>query len=511
LLLRIVIDQSVSSHVCKSRPGHARTQVHRVSNVQSPVRAGDKWLLAIGASSALFYLIIYLTGNWFSFAPLGDAGRAPDRRLLLLSIGGYYTAILLLFAAYAWLLRLVLRGGLTSTFSRRLGLMFPVIFNLVLLSSAPAFSNDTLNYLAYGYIANLPGGNPYLESATSIRQSSFGLQLAEFGWTGGNSTAYGPLWTVVAAGVVRLGSDARTALILDKTLLAAASLSAGAAIYWILGRVRPAEQLLGTVVYLWNPLVILEVARDGHNDALMVLTAVAALGATLSRRPTVGLLGAGVGMLLKYIPALLLPPLLVYIWRGHRDKGHRVVQDGLPTFVVALGLAILAYAPFSRGPSALDNLLREGQLSWTTPMAFARISLLFLIAVVASWRVSTAASLLQASAYIALAYLMVAVTGYWPWYAIFPIATMALSPSARFRWTVVVLSLGAELYAPANLLAGQHLIGPSVPAWSATIARGVPIMVFALLWASERFRLWPFAPRKPGLASSSPCVQGFRI
>jgi len=41
-------------------------------------------------------------------------------------------------------------------------------------------------------------------------------------------------------------------------------------IWVILGKLAPARRLLGTFLYAWNPLALIELAGNGHNDGMLI-------------------------------------------------------------------------------------------------------------------------------------------------------------------------------------------------------------------------------------------------
>src|ERR671934_246259 len=59
---------------------------------------------------------------------------------------------------------------------------------------------------------------------------------------------------------------------LSRLVVVAASLGSALLIWKILGDVRPGHQFVGTLAYLWNPLIVVEVATEGHNDSLVVFS-----------------------------------------------------------------------------------------------------------------------------------------------------------------------------------------------------------------------------------------------
>ena len=240
----------------------------------------------IGLTSGALYLVVY-AAQWAMFRNGLDQevagtllrGDPADGSRLLLQGGAYCGATLLLFVLYGWILILCRRGLLLDRRARLLAVSFPVLFNAGLLLGHSYQSIDALTYVAHGYMGDLPGVNPYTTTAAAARTTDFARQLAPYGWLPVHGfTPYGPLWTHLEIAIIKVAGDVPTALMTVKTVVVAASLGSAALIWKILGRVRPEDQLLGTLVYLWNSMIVVEFAAGGNNDALIILCLLASLG-----------------------------------------------------------------------------------------------------------------------------------------------------------------------------------------------------------------------------------------
>jgi len=85
------------------------------------------------------------------------------------------------------------------------------------------------------------------------------------------SSWYGPLWTLISAGLAWLGGNhvGLTAL-LFRGLSVGAALGAAALLWSHLRRTVPERAAQGLVLFLWNPLLVIETGLSGHNDAIML-------------------------------------------------------------------------------------------------------------------------------------------------------------------------------------------------------------------------------------------------
>jgi hypothetical protein len=285
-------------------------------------------------------------------------------------------------------------------------------------------------------------------------------------------------------------------------VVVAASLGCAALIWKILGRVRPEDQLFGTLVYLWNPMIVVEFAAEGHNDALMILCLLASLALTVSARPALSVVASVSGVLVKYLPLVFLPAQVVYLWHSGRSRS-RLVAGLLLGFLIGASLAAALYWPFWVGLGTFEGVRLQSQplvspspsgwLYWyllhaLPPGEAARLTLRVLAGVlvasvlVLSLRARDAAGLFWACASIALVYVLVVSTHYWPWYASLPLALVALVPRGVFLPAVLVLSLCSRLVAPMSTLLTNGFLDAGV-ALDLKMSVGVtaPLVVLSLL------------------------------
>jgi len=323
-------------------------------------------VLLIGLISGVLYLLTYQAQRalyHLTFDGVALRGITSNRTPLLAQSALYYGTTIGLFALYVWLLALCRQGALRDRRVCTLAVLFPVLFNLGLLLGRPYLSIDLGSYIAGGYFGSTPGGNPYVQPAFSLAGTPFGASLEAFGWRPIHGVQpYGPLWVQYEVIVLRLTHDVAAAALLLKGLVVAASLGSAALIWAILGRVRPADQLLGTLLYLWNPVIIVEFAAEGHNDALMILCVLAALLLTVGGWPALALIALLLGVLTKYVPLILLPALLAYFWCSWRKGAARIHLIGrvLLGLFAGLGLAVLFYRPLWAGTATFQGLREQG-------------------------------------------------------------------------------------------------------------------------------------------------------
>jgi hypothetical protein len=337
--------------------------------------------------------------------------------------------------------------------------------NLSMLWLYPIDAADLFDNISRGRITAQHGGNPFYETPRDYAHDPFRGYVA---WPG-TPSAYGPLWELLAAGTSRLAGDGKLANVLGFKLLGL--LFYGGCVALIAGMLNeraPERALQGVCLFAWNPLVIYETAGNGHNDIVMVFFILLGLWALLRGRSTWAALAMTAGALVKFIPILLLPVVVVAALRALPTRKRR---SGYLLFAVlaCAALTVAAFAPFWRGGDML-GLGRRATLFTTSLPAVVQVRLgASLGAHTSQQMVSTAAALLtgavvllqtwrvwsrterdalppsahRASAHILLFYLLFTCLWFQPWYAIWPLALAALLPEGTTARLAVLLSYAA--------------------------------------------------------------------
>ena len=243
--------------------------------------------------------IVALEAVFAAMARLGDLSvHIPE--FMALALGG---GVLYLIALYA----------LEHTSDRRVALWLVLLgglaFRLTLFPQPPSLSTDLHRYRWDGHVQN-EGWNPYAVAPTDPRLAP----LRDPGWyvmpVPEIPTMYPPLSQLVFRATWRfLPGPVGFKLPFLLADLAVAAMLAG----WIRSTGGRNYQI---AIYAWNPLVIVEFASSGHNDALAIAGVVATL-LIIRRFPAMSTLTLTAGALAKAFPATLLPMALVRAgWPG---------------------------------------------------------------------------------------------------------------------------------------------------------------------------------------------------
>ncbi|HJW84083.1 MAG TPA: glycosyltransferase 87 family protein [Anaerolineae bacterium] len=195
----------------------------------------------------------------------------------------------------------------SSRYTLGLIFVFGVLFRVILLPTRPTLSDDMYRYVWDGRVqANGISPYRYPPDAPEVASLKQGDRTV---WRYINRksaiTVYPPGAQLAYAGIWQLAGDNVTGF---KAAFVMAELLGGLLLMHLLRRFnRPPERSL---VYVWSPLLVFEVAHAGHVDGLMIPLLIAAFWARATDRHWLLGLCLGAATLVKLFPALLLAALL---------------------------------------------------------------------------------------------------------------------------------------------------------------------------------------------------------
>lgn len=284
----------------------------------------------------------------------GPFARVPDRDLaataelnrrhgetavqLVLAV----TAALVLYVAAVWLAR-----GVRGRVGAAVAIGAAALFQAVAVLAPDMLSQDVFSYASYGRMLLVYGANPHLEVPSQYPNDVY---LGYVFWKHVPSF-YGPLWTLISAGIVGLaGDDVATATLLFRALEAIAAVIGTSLVLLTLEQLDPRRALAGAILFGWNPLLVVEGGLSGHNDVLMVTLMTLAVALAVRRRGAAACTALVLAGLIKFTALALLPLLGIYLLRrspSWRARAGLLLRCAL----VNVPLTALVLAPVWAGPA----------------------------------------------------------------------------------------------------------------------------------------------------------------
>ena len=210
-----------------------------------------------------------------------------------------------------------------------------LLFRAVALPLGPSLSDDAWRYLWDGRLL-LNGVNPYHHVPADSALSDFHDDLFALQGYPETNTIYPPVAQLIFAGSIALaqpfGEDPLVGYYIWKLFLIAAEMLALWLLLLLLKRMR--LPLYGAALYAWHPLVVIEIAGQGHTDALWVLALGLALFGYTMGRAGGGVAGLGFGVGVRLFPLITLP-----VWLRFLDR-RRAIVGGAIALPLVLTLAL---------------------------------------------------------------------------------------------------------------------------------------------------------------------------
>ncbi len=403
-----------------------------------------------------------------------------------------------------------------------LGVVLVAIAALVVLP--PAGSTDSLDYAAYGRIAEL-GHSPYLMSPRQLGLTGDPIGRITARVWGRHVSVYGPLATAEQLAAARLGGTSLLRVTFWLKLWNALAFGAVALVAGRMLRADPARQARAHLLWTANPLLIWALIAGAHVDA--VAAALGFLGlAAAARRPgarsprwrpalAAGLLvGAAAAVKINYVvfavalawpcrrsaaglaaavagvAAVVVPS---YLWSGLAAlhavlarTGHMTVDSG---YVLLFG--------WGHRQSAADLLL--------TVLACVAVAVALLLRPPPGCEHRPAARL---ALLVSLAWLLI-----WPyqlpWYDAMVFCLLVLCPASRLDWLVLARLFAGTvaLMTPLPLAPGARPLHETVH-W--VVLRFAPVMLLAVLAVTIGLAVsgrWAGRPGRDGQPPPGPVPQ----
>lgn len=202
----------------------------------------------------------------------------------------FFALLLVLFGAYLYFLK------------------FPPKFRVILAAavmlvfSYPALTYDVFNYIATAKVTYTYHENPYIVMPIEIPNEP---NLA-FTRAANKLALYGPVWIALSAAPHYLGMGS-----VWQTIIAFKAMNAAVYLGFCYLIYRVTKKMTNVIFFAANPLILIEVLMNGHNDIYMMLAAIGGLLLWRQNRKAGGFLLLAASWLVKGATIVLTPLLFL--------------------------------------------------------------------------------------------------------------------------------------------------------------------------------------------------------
>lgn len=299
--------------------------------------------------------------RWFPLVPYFNQFPQLDVRAFTPSLAAGLAYGALLISLFVGLI-ISYRLSRTEPGLQRLGFIVAAaaLYGGVLLATYPINATDVYRYVIRGRVSAVYGENPFATPPAAFAEDPF-LPLA--GEWAGETSPYGPLWELTATAVTHFTQDNLLWGLLAFKFIGWASHLAITVLMWqLLANRSPAQRAGLTLLWAWNPALLLTLVVNAHNDGWMLFWLLLGYAALRRQRPGVGFWLMVLAPLTKPIGLLALPFFFVAAWRAQPRPAAKWRFAG--TAVLGAGvLGLVAFLPFGSPLDLATRLVREASLN----------------------------------------------------------------------------------------------------------------------------------------------------
>ena len=226
------------------------------------------------------------------------------------------------------------------------------IFTLIL----PFLSSDIYYYIGDSWVSSKYGENPYYTSVKDLQNSGINDEiLKNTGYWSNTTSVYGPMWNSIAKLLVSCSfGNITLALFIFKFASNLIHVLNCYLIYKITNK-----SIKYTILYGLNPLVLIELLSNVHNDIYLIMFVLMPIYFLLQQRNKVfTIVFLAFSLAIKYSTILIVPFILLYMY-----KDEKTIKRLLYCFlsgISIIGIVVLLYLPYYRDFSIFTNMLVQG-------------------------------------------------------------------------------------------------------------------------------------------------------
>ena len=395
-------------------------------------------LLLFGVLFSSFYLYAFISSPGFT-----------------LPAGPHYVATMTLALLFFFVYKLFTQ--LATAVHLKIVLLFSLFFSFLMLWMN-TFSFDVYYYVFYTKVLNDYAVSPYSARLVDFPGDNFFEIIPQF--FSNVPSLYGPLFLLTYAPVQAVAGDSIFINVVAFKLVAAVVFfAAGFLLYKILQLTRAPNPAYPLLLYFWNPLLISEIIKDGHNDIWVAFFILLALFFYLKGRRVLVLPTLMLAVFFKFTPIILLPVVYWFMVReytGFEPKIKFTFSSLLiPACSIYIFLAIIGPMPslftfqlltsfnFSSIFTALlvlpSDIALPLQSTFLIGLSLGIFVLTYVAALTAPLRGFT--GLTKKIVWVLLAYLFFGTFWVQVWYFVWVIPLLLAMNSARFVKLAAYLSL----------------------------------------------------------------------
>lgn len=231
-------------------------------------------------------------------------------------------------------------------------MLFILIISFIFMMILPFLSGDIYYYIGDSWINAKYGENPYYTTVKNVQDNGINDEiLNNTGYWSHTTSIYGPIWNSFAKLLVSLSFGRVTiALFIFKI----ASLLIHVLNSYLIAKITKSNKYM--LLYGLNPLVLIELLSNVHNDIYLILFILLALYFLIKRKNiyfTVIFLALSIAI--KYSTVLIVPFILLYYFKD-KSIPKRILYCMISGISI-IAIVVILYLPYYRDMTIFTNML----------------------------------------------------------------------------------------------------------------------------------------------------------
>lgn len=240
--------------------------------------------------------------------------------------------------------------------NKRNVIVFIIIISFIFTMILPFLSSDIYYYIGDSWISSKYGENPYYTSVTDLQNSGIDDEiLRNTGYWANTTSVYGPMWNSIARILSYFSfGNITLALYIYKFASLLIHVLNCYLIYKITNR-----SIKHMILYGLNPLVLIELLSNVHNDIYLIVFILLALYFMIQKESKFfPVFFLAFSIAIKYSTALIVPFILIYMYKKEMPMKRFLLC--LISGISIIGIVILLYIPYYRDYTIFTNMLVQG-------------------------------------------------------------------------------------------------------------------------------------------------------
>ena len=254
--------------------------------------------------------------------------------------------------------------------SKKQAMIYIIIISCIFMMILPFLSSDIYYYIGDSWLCSKYHENPYYTTVKDLQDRGINDEILNNAGPWKNTvTVYGPLFNIISIilSYVSFGKITLALFIFKMVSLLIHIINS-----YIIEKITKSRKYM--LLYGLNPLILIELISNVHNDIYLILFLLLALYFLIRKKNiplTVFFLA--LSMAIKFATILIVPFVLLYCFR--KEKVPKRIVYSILSGIPIIAIVVILYMPFFKDISIFTNMLVQGGRYSQSIMALLMVKL----------------------------------------------------------------------------------------------------------------------------------------